>query len=479
MVDRPIRSGMAHARKNAAHGVAAAVLAAASLFLASCLETQAPGPATDEGNELATGLAVAAGKYTLQAVHSGKCVDVAALGTADGTNVQQWTCNGKTNQQWTLRDVGGGYSELKAVHSGKCADVAAWSTANGGNVHQWSCTGGNNQKWLMQDMGGGQYQIKSAHSGKCMDVAGAGTADGANIQQYACANAGNQKFKVVPVTSDPIGGGGGGFSCTYADWESGKAYLTGAIVRFPADGKYYIAEHDNPGYDPTISTWFWDPYTCVSGPIDGGGGGDLGGSGLTALMSEATFNSMFPGRNPFYTYSGLVNATGSYPTFANEGELITKKRELAAFLANVQHETGGLVYTEEINKSDYCGGGCGCAAGKRYYGRGPLQLSWNYNYCAAGSALGLPLQSDPDLVARDAKVAWQTGLWFWMTQSGAGYRSGHASMVGGNGFGETIRTINGSLECNGGNPGAVQSRIDAYRRFCQLLGVDPGANLGC
>ena len=93
--------------------------------------------------------------------------------------------------------------------------------------------------------------------------------------------------------------------------------------------------------------------------------------------------------------------------------------------------------------------------------------------------LGLPLQSDPDLISRDGKVAWQTGLWFWMTQSGAGYRSGHASMVGGNGFGETIRSLNGSLECNGGNPGQVQSRVDAYRRFCRLLGVDPGANLGC
>jgi hypothetical protein len=96
-----------------------------------------------------------------------------------------------------------------------------------------------------------------------------------------------------------------------------------------------------------------------------------------------------------------------------------------------------------------------------------------------GFDLGLPLQSDPDLISRDGKVAWQTGLWFWMTQSGAGYRSGHASMVGGNGFGETIRSLNGSLECNGGNPGQVQSRVDAYRRFCRLLGVDPGANLGC
>ena len=40
-----------------------------------------------------------------------------------------------------------------------------------------------------------------------------------------------------------------------------RATPAGSIVRY-TDGKYYIAEHDNPGYDPIISTWYWDPYTC-------------------------------------------------------------------------------------------------------------------------------------------------------------------------------------------------------------------------
>jgi hypothetical protein len=52
-------------------------------------------------------------------------------------------------------------------------------------------------------------------------------------------------------------------------------------------------------------------------------------------------------------------------------------------------------------------------------------------------------------------------------------------MVNSRGFGETIRSINGSLECDGGNPGQVQSRIDKYVAFSQVLGVDPGANLSC
>jgi hypothetical protein len=55
----------------------------------------------------------------------------------------------------------------------------------------------------------------------------------------------------------------------------------------------------------------------------------------------------------------------------------------------------------------------------------------------------------------------------------------HDAMVNGAGFGETIRSINGSLECDGRNPAQVQSRIDNYERFTQLLGVEPGGNLSC
>ena len=190
---------------------------------------------------------------------------------------------------------------------------------------------------------------------------------------------------------------------------------------------------------------------------------------------------MFPSRNGFYSYAGLVNAAATFGAFATTGDSTAQKREVAAFLANVGHETGDLVYIEEIAKADYCSssGSCPCAPGKQYYGRGPLQISWNYNYCSAGNALGVDLRANPELVAQDSTISWRTGLWFWMTSAGAGARPAHDSIVNGYGFGETIRTINGSLECNGGNSGAVQSRVSRYLNFCQKLGVDPGANQGC
>ncbi|MEU1106210.1 glycoside hydrolase family 19 protein [Streptomyces tibetensis] len=262
---------------------------------------------------------------------------------------------------------------------------------------------------------------------------------------------------------------------SYPNWTAGKAYAAGDIVRY-TDGKAYIAEHANPGYDPVISTWYWEPYACDSGP---------GTPNARFVVSEAQFNQMFPNRNSFYSYSGLTAALSAYPGFANTGSDTVKKQEAAAFLANVSHETGGLVHVVEQNTANYphyCDWSrpYGCPAGQAaYYGRGPIQLSWNFNYKAAGDALGIDLLNNPWLVQNDSAVAWKTALWYWNTQTGPGSMTPHNAMVNGAGFGQTIRSINGSLECDGKNPAQVQSRVNNYQRFTQILGTSPGGNLYC
>ncbi|RKH37174.1 RICIN domain-containing protein [Corallococcus llansteffanensis] len=348
---------------------------------------------------------------------------------------------------------------IRSAMTNKCIDVASSSTADGAKVQEWDCNGTNAQKFHISPTSDGYFKIINVNSGKGLDIQGVSTAQNALVHQWSYVGGANQQFRFVNR-------GGTQFSMQLrhtdmaVDLYWGSAENGTSLVQYPYTGG--ANQH-----------WTFDL-------VSGGGGG----TGFGGILTRDTFNAMFPSRNAFYSYDALVAAAAGFPGLATTGDTDTRKREVAAFLANVSHETGGLVYIEEINKADYCDTswgppGCFCAAGKRYYGRGPMQLSWNGNYCAAGNALGLPLQANPDLLAQDANAAWRTGFWFWTTQTGAGTMTAHNAIVNGAGFGETIRTINGSLECNGRNPGQVQSRIDAYVRFTGMLGVSPGNNLGC
>ncbi|MQL98774.1 hypothetical protein Taro_031487 [Colocasia esculenta] len=203
-------------------------------------------------------------------------------------------------------------------------------------------------------------------------------------------------------------------------------------------------------------------------------------SGVADVVSDAFFNGIIgqadngcAGKS-FYTRSAFLNALGSYQDFAQGGSADDSKREIAAFFAHVTHETGHFCYIEEIDgpSKNYCDQSntqYPCVPGKGYYGRGPLQLSWNYNYGAAGQSIGFDGLGSPETVAQDAVISFKTAFWFWMN---------NVHSIIGQGFGATIRAIN-SMECNGGNSGAVNARVGYYTDYCSQLGVQPGDNLYC
>ncbi|XXY47299.1 glycosyl hydrolase family 18 protein [Sorangium sp. So ce269] len=59
------------------------------------------------------------------------------------------------------------------------------------------------------------------------------------------------------------------------EWQEGQWYDEGAIVNY--QGVAYIAEHGNPGYIPTVSTYFWEPYSgCSESPDPDPGPGPAG-----------------------------------------------------------------------------------------------------------------------------------------------------------------------------------------------------------
>lgn len=184
-----------------------------------------------------------------------------------------------------------------------------------------------------------------------------------------------------------------------------------------------------------------------------------------------------PGKN-FYSRGAFLDALSSYDRFGRAGTQDDSKREIAAFFAHASHETERFCFTEEKDGAtkNYCNETdiqYPCAPGKLYYGRGPLQLTWNYNYGPAGQENNFDGLNNPEIVANDPAVSFRTALWYWM-------RSVHRIIISGQGFGATIQAINGALEC--GNPaesGKVDSRVNYYTNYCTQLGVAPGDNLRC
>jgi hypothetical protein len=112
----------------------------------------------------------------------GKCIDVAAAGTANGTAVQLYTCNGTGAQQWTLSG-----SALVNPNSGRCLDVAGASTANGAKVQIYDCNSTSAQTWSFAN-----GELVNSGSGKCLDVTGKSTADGTALQIWSCTGTSNQ-----------------------------------------------------------------------------------------------------------------------------------------------------------------------------------------------------------------------------------------------------------------------------------------------
>ena len=92
--------------------------------------------------------------YQFVNYNSGKCLDVTGRSTANGAVLQQWTClSGSTaaNQGWFFIPAAtSGYYTVVNLNSNKCLDVTGRSTANGAVVQQWTCNGGTNQEWFEQ-----------------------------------------------------------------------------------------------------------------------------------------------------------------------------------------------------------------------------------------------------------------------------------------------------------------------------------------
>lgn len=237
---------------------------------------------------------------------------------------------------------------------------------------------------------------------------------------------------------------------------------------------------------------------------------------LKPLISSKQFNLLFPHRHKVYTYEGLKEAAAKFPLFLAEGDLRTRKNELAAFLAIIAQETTGgwaeapggpLKWGLVFNEEQACiTGNCpvynspGRSAyiavpGKNYYGRGAMQISYLYNYGEAGKDLNLPLVDQPELLSENSVAAFESAIWFWMRKQN-NKPSCHEVLTGAwqpspedislnrkPGFGMIINIVNGGVECGSQRTADAASkasgRIAFYKYFTASLHIEADSECDC
>jgi hypothetical protein len=136
--------------------------------------------------------------YSLVNRNSAKCVDARAASTANGTAIQQYTCNNSNTQQFQFGTASAGYYKIgNRANVNQVLDVTGVSTANGALIQLWAYGSGANQQWQAVSEGSGYYHFVSLNSGKCLDVPGASTADSVQLQQYTCNGTAAQSWSLV------------------------------------------------------------------------------------------------------------------------------------------------------------------------------------------------------------------------------------------------------------------------------------------
>lgn len=125
---------------------------------------------------------------------------------------------------------------------------------------------------------------------------------------------------------------------------------------------------------------------------------------------------------------------------------IVGQLRVAAFIAQVGHESGQLRYVREIwgptaQQAGYEGradlGNTVKGDGSKYRGRGLIQVTGRANYAACGEALGLDLIARPELLELP-QHATMSAAWFWSTR-------GLNTLADQGQFMKITRRINGGL----------------------------------
>ena len=140
------------------------------------------------------------GVYTIaSSLNQNIVLDVAEMSKNSGANIQVWMAANSENQLWYIKSIGGGLYTVRALHSGRYINVAGSGTANGTNLHQWNNgTPNGDEKWRITNNGDGTYTFIAAVNGLALDLADGKAANGQNVQCWTSNGTGAQKWALIP-----------------------------------------------------------------------------------------------------------------------------------------------------------------------------------------------------------------------------------------------------------------------------------------
>lgn len=129
-------------------------------------------------------------RFSLQAEHSGQCIDIDNASYADGSDLLQWTCHGGVNQVFRYSDE----TQLRAVgNEAYCFDIDGGQSVAGKGLHLWDCDGGDSEKWRLTTSG-----ELVGMGNRCAAIPGSSQQSGTQAQLANCSGGANQRFNLIP-----------------------------------------------------------------------------------------------------------------------------------------------------------------------------------------------------------------------------------------------------------------------------------------
>jgi len=139
--------------------------------------------------------------------------------------------------------------------------------------------------------------------------------------------------------------------------------------------------------------------------------------GVTAdgIAGRGTFTALFRklGASQERAEELALSANVHFPAYG----IMDNALRLAHFMAQLCHESGSFRYMEEIaSGAGYEGredlGNVYAGDGRRYKGRGPIQLTGRANYRTFGRRIGIDLERHPEIAAIPS-IGLHTALEYW------------------------------------------------------------------